>query len=394
MSCYPDCKSLWGTLNLFFHKLQTPFLKLPGLNRRPTLNNAVELLEALMEAENNPVQFITIIVTPLGPSVYLRLFHLESFIDDNKLLDSASNLPREDVDKQVPYQFQNVRAYFYYLSLKARIREHQQTFKLEEMTNKSKFNFSFETIMFEIRESSRFMTSLVPFLPYCEASVQFDLTESIFTKRITVIHELFCGCYVLFFFVLVHSDQYRQDIPVKETVSALKYFNRATSAYSQMIENIHVSFDFENKVKTHSRVFFTPILSLFETIFYFKNPSNVDLFNHLELTKSYLEKFMALEFTFEIYLKPLLEIANKRIAYLGDKPWGESLVLDSSQNLESLRGSPKTPPTTPKFYNVAQKVTNLKDEIMKTQRSLGLRNPQSGELLTLMSQPSILIKNK
>lgn len=272
-----------------------------------------QLFYLLDEFENNSADFISVIIGKDWNSVYLRLFYLETFVDQNKFLDTLIALTREDVDNAVPYEFQNVRAYFYYLILKARIREHQNSFRITEITDGSRFSFNFETIIFEIRECARFMASLVIFYPFCEASVHFNLTESIFVKRTLVYHELFCNCLILFFFILIYGVEYTHEILLNEIVSALKYFNKAIESYNSSIDRIKVAFGHENKIKSYSRNIFWPLLTVFQWK-YALDPSKIPAEDLIFLQiKDLLEKFLEFEPNLETHLGSLIDEVEKKL---------------------------------------------------------------------------------
>lgn len=251
--------------------------------------------DALAESQVNEKSFLSTLIQPINDSVYIRLYQLEAIVDKGKFVEILSSLSREEIDLQVPYEYQNVRAYLYYLSVKARVRDYQTTFKFSDLVNQNLYSYNPETIIFHIRESARYMCTLTFFLPYCQASVDFDLTQSIFIKRINILNELQAEIFRLLFFILVHNDQFLEATSTQELVSVLKYFDKANASYQEKMEEAKVSFDFDTRGKIIAKTLIPAIVALFEITFLPKNASYELMLKGLIQTRFFLGKFKVLD---------------------------------------------------------------------------------------------------
>jgi hypothetical protein len=352
-------------------------------------------MEALQQVHTNEREFLSLILQPLDNSVYGRLFNVETFIDEGLFLDAMANVSREDVDLQVSYEFQNVRAYLYYLTLKARMRSYQASFRLAELVDRSSYSFNPETIIYHIRESSRLMTQLAGFLPYCQASINFDLTQSIFLLRMGAFYELEVECFQLLLFMLAYNDIFRAESRSKDMISALKYFSRSLENCSQLTQDLKFGFEFENKPKLLGRQMLPAVTSLFERIFFFKKTDAREMVEFYLNARSCAQRMRTLEPLCQPLMLALEEQIETRIQQLRSGELSEEVSAETNfrglvrkamgrTTFDSIQQTEGVEPASPSMA-----LSSLRG----TKKSI-LNVSGGGELRDFMRHPSIVLEPK
>jgi len=264
-----SCISLFKTLN--FRGPSSPPLAFSSISESSQNNSQLtksDLHSCLFHLQEKPKLFINTIFANAGLNIYQRLFLLEHLLDEDYFVDTFVNLGRDTVDLIVPYELQNVRAYFYYLSLKSRIREHKATHCLPLLTNRKLYSYSFEKIMAELRNNVRFGGLLLVFLSYCRVNISTELSVLVFQKRIDLFEGLYEESVCLLLFTLVHFEDNKLDFSSKEILAIMKSIKTLADKYSIEIQEAKPGIEFQDNTKKITRDFLNPIISLLQKVFF------------------------------------------------------------------------------------------------------------------------------
>lgn len=214
-----------------------------------------------------PEKFLQYICTYYKNTIFLRLFHLEYLMEkDIEIVDFFANMNRNIVDKVISYEYQNIRAYFYYLIFRSRIFEHKKTVIFNQIIDMSFFSFDLDKVLAEIIENNRFGSLLTVFLDYTHVPLDNNLSEAIFQNRVNlfenIIEENICYMIVL----IVHFYLKKTKITTKEILDVLRSFQTLAEKFISEVKNADLSFDFENNFKKVFKNEVEPMIFLFQRI--------------------------------------------------------------------------------------------------------------------------------
>jgi len=132
--------------------------------------------------ETYPHHFLHVILNYDRQNVAANLYQLESFIENNHFIGLMSSFRRELVDQVISYEKQNTRAYLYYLTVKARVKEKEPNNTVNSLTDRDKYDFSFEKIFAKIKDNMYEMGNVISFVEYSAASPFYELNQLIKAK--------------------------------------------------------------------------------------------------------------------------------------------------------------------------------------------------------------------
>ena len=306
MTTTNQCNLLKSILTSFLGKTAPPtpsstrIISQTPLESNPFFN-LNEFYKILMAQQDYPSIFIRKIISS-KITVYMKLFHVEHFLDHSCFIDLFVNLNRDIIDSVVPYEYQNVRVYFYYLVLKARIKEHKQTHKFTALVDQKSHCFVFEKVLSEVLENTRFAGRLMTFFGFCHASNGVNMTEYIFMKRVQLFEDLFEENLCLLTFLLVHFEQLKGEVRIPVLNESLVSFRNLYAKYAEEIKAAKPNFDFEDRVKKLALDFLTPLFSFAQTV----------IFNNKKAEKKSNFEFQAIQ----LFIEKLKKIKPQRTVFL------------------------------------------------------------------------------
>lgn len=237
----------------------------------------------------------------------MKLFHVEHLLDSGRFTDIFVNLSRDTIDLVVPYEYQNVRAYFYYLTLKARILERRDTHQFKDLINLKNYNFNFDKIFAEIQENTRFAGRLITFFGYCHASNGINLTEYIFMRRINLFEELFEENLCLLIFLVTHFEEQKGEIRGPVLNQAFLAFGNLYTTYAEEIKVCKPNFDFEDRVKKLSVDFLNPIFSFSQKLINDRKKGKKNPISEFLAVQFFIEKFKKIKPERTVFLDSVIQ---------------------------------------------------------------------------------------
>lgn len=275
MSTGFSCPSFFQVLKSLTSSTSSPHSNsVPEINPNKYEPNKSDLLSSLIHLQEKPKLFVTKIFTNSGLSIYKRLLLLEHLLDEDYFNHTFLTLPRDTIDKIVPYELQNVRAYFYYLTLKSRIRSHKTTHSLDTLTDKKLYSYSFEKIMAELLNNVRFGGLLLVFLSYCRVNTSTELSILIFQKRIDLFEDLYEESVCLLLFVLVNLEDNITDFSCREILENIKAIKSLSEKYTFEIKTEKPGIQFQDNTKKITKEFLNPLICYLQTVLFAKNKAS------------------------------------------------------------------------------------------------------------------------
>ena len=267
-----SCPSFFQALKyLTFSTFPPRSNSVPEISPKKSEQNKSDLLSSLIHFQAKPELFVAKIFTNSGLSIYKRLLLVEHLLDEDFFNHTFLTLPRDTIDKIVPYELQNVRAYFYYLTLKSRIRSHKTTHSLDTLTDKKLYSYSFEKIMAELLNNVRFGGLLLVFFSYCRVNASTELSILIFQKRIDLFEDLYEESVCLLLFVLVNLEDNITDFSCREILENIKAIKSLSDKYTFEIKTEKPGIQFQDNTKKITKEFLNPLICYFQTLLFVKN---------------------------------------------------------------------------------------------------------------------------
>jgi len=282
-----------------------------SINHPNTFESLCKVLQKLAE---HPRMFIRTVYSGSKATVFVRLFHLEACIDSGLFTDTLVSINRDEIDAIVPYEYQNVRAYFYYLILKARIQEHKATHVLGQLIDASHYCFNFEKIVAEVRENCRVAGRLLVFFSYFHAGDNLELGHSILRQRMTLFEHLFEENICLIIFLLTHFDQMEGKEPGKELMGLLSGFKSLAERYSTEFRNLKLGLAFDDRVKALTGELVNPLILLAQKIVFLKQESPQQLAQDLTNLQRSINRYQKMRAKHQNAVDVLQGMIEKRMA--------------------------------------------------------------------------------
>lgn len=261
----------------------------------------------------HPAQFIRAIYRGSKSGIFIRLYHLEACVDSESFLDTLVSVTRDQIDSVVPYEYQNVRAYFYYLIHKARILEHKATHPFPELTDPNHYAFNLDKIVAEVKENTRLATRLTVFFSYYHAGDNLELGHSILRKRLALFECLFEQNICLIMFLMSHTDRMEGREPGRELLGLMSGFKTLAEKYSTEFKDLKLGLNFEDRVKTLTAEMVHPLIILAQKIIFLKQHSVEKVISDLRSLQKSIAKFRQLREQHTPFLDTLNALIEQRI---------------------------------------------------------------------------------
>jgi hypothetical protein len=296
-----------------------------------------EIFHYLALYEAYPHHFLHVILHYDRQNVASNLYQLECFIENNNFVGIMSSFKRELIDQSVSYEKQNIRAYFYYLIIKARIKEKESTINVNQLTDRERYDFSYEKIFAKIKDNMYEFINVISFIEYSATSPYYELNRLIFLRRAKLVDDLFIECFALFVFLLAFADAITDAFDLCELNKRLVTFNEVCNKYIAKVEAQPFTTDFENKVKIYTKLYFGKLFDDMENIVASVKSGldnyKVDSFLSLRKLLKLLEKNQVEGFFF---LRDTIKAVERKITKIKDKKKEKERQKESSK-MDELR---------------------------------------------------------